>query len=486
MINILTMDGGPGPLVGLYAMLHEDAEPLRRYVGQVDVFAGTSDGALIALYLAMRLGDLEPTNDAGRRDLDVQDIIADCIRFTDRYTAAIHADVKHLATSLVATGNLLELAMAAGKKAGERLPFARGKLRELRENGRAALGIPADLWSMRRFLAGQEPAMGREELRDVLEDVFKGRTLGSLRKEVVVMSFDTQEWSPRVFRSFWADDPEGQADRARDEDTLLVDVALCTSSFPLLLPMFGGPRNSKPRGYLDGVFAANNPAMAAVSMAARHLVPATEEDALEQLSVLSLGAAQTAEEANLERSGGALALLSLLAVDDRDARMFLMPMTPTARLKYLLSPEVRERMHRDLRVRGVGEAAWGWLRFIERPTFIANLLVHGMNRETSRQCKRLLGDDFFRFNPRINLVRAMYRLMCLRRAGRETDLEWNAKRCFEEQFSNLPPSADELHNAKETKELLGWLRGRPARDEVEAPLPAPLPAEPTAPAATQP
>lgn len=83
-------------------------------------------------------------------------------------------------------------------------------------------------------------------------------------------------------------------------------------------------------------------------------------------------------------------------------------------------------------------------------------------------------------------MRAMYRLMCLRRAGGETDLEWNAQRCFEEQFSNLPPSADELHNAKETKELLGWLCGRLARDEVEAPLPAPLPAEPTAPAATQP
>ncbi|WP_437840128.1 patatin-like phospholipase family protein [Sorangium sp. So ce1153] len=457
MVNILSMDGGPGPLIQLDILLElerrrSDNEP--SFLGQVDLFAGSSDGALMSLYLAQAL---TTEIEAGNHEVTAcraREIINGCIAFSEEL-ASVCCATRGLGAPLQLAGSLLELAMWMGKPRHKQAKFYAEKRRQLFEHLRDMRYFPNALWEMKRFLTGQQPFLKSERVKEVLARHFTDRTLGSLRKHVAVVSFDTKAWSTRVFRNFWslsdedgAMDEEGAKDRERDQNLSLVDVAMCTASLPVVMPVFGGQDNY---GYLDGIFSANNPVMAATSLAIRHLkVP------IDQLRVLSLGVTQTAEEANIEHRGGLLALLALLAVDDRDARLAFMPMKASKLAHYLFSSDAREAIQGDLCFSGIGAASWGWLDYLRRPTLLANLLVHGTGTEEACQCKRILGDRFHRFAPRINVVRAMFRLMVLRLPVSKMDLPWNAIRGIPNS-SHEPLSADEKHNVAEHEKLRQWL-----------------------------
>ena len=88
MVNILSFDGGPGPLLQL-RILRKLVDDQPQLLDEVDLFAGTSDGALVGLYLAHALQN--------RNGRSVAQIVDDCIDFTRAYSAACNTGVLGLA-----------------------------------------------------------------------------------------------------------------------------------------------------------------------------------------------------------------------------------------------------------------------------------------------------------------------------------------------------------------------------------------------------
>jgi patatin-like phospholipase/acyl hydrolase len=123
-------------------------------------------------------------------------------------------------------------------------------------------------------------------LKVALADAFgrrNVRTLGDLRRRVLVPSFDLdssegpahdrrgpRRWKPKFFHNFPG--PWGDADEE------IVDVALRTTAAPTYFPSY--------QGFVDGGVIANNPSMAALAQA---LQPATGGRKLEDVSLLSVG-----------------------------------------------------------------------------------------------------------------------------------------------------------------------------------------------------
>ena len=129
----------------------------------------------------------------------------------------------------------------------------------------------------------------------VCQDTFGGRTLGTLKKRVMVPSFRLKgdadsgqdaEWGPCFFHNL---DPVFNG----YYNQLAADVAIRTSSAPTFFPSY--------QGYIDGGVACNDPAMAAVALAvAKERVPLTN------VRVLSLGTGTTlryVQGANLNWGG---------------------------------------------------------------------------------------------------------------------------------------------------------------------------------------
>ncbi len=459
MLKILSLDGGPGPLMQLRVIqrLQQELDDAGRgsFLDEADLFAGTSDGGLMSLYFAKALTEADEARERGETPKSATEIIDGCIGFANEYAKALAARTEQLAQTLLTLGAAFELTMTPGKPPGERMDFARGRLATFAPALANSPGALAELWGLRAMLRGRVPINEGEALEKPLRECFGDWTLGRLRKKVCILSFDTTNWTPRAYRNFGAADAEGSSDRERDLGQTLVSIGMSTASMPFYLPVFSGQED---RGYLDGVFAANNPAMSALTLAIRHLVRPTHGDPCESVRLLSMGVTQTTEEANMERHGGLLALIALLLVDDRDARLaFSVKRSDLAR--YLTDPAFRRRSHQRIERRGVGGARWGWLDYLSRPTFVANMLIHGMNGEATRQCRRLLGDGFHRHEPRINLARTLFRAVFLRLPVDGTDLPWNARRCFRDHFDdpNSPPSTDELFNVSVTDRLRKWL-----------------------------
>ncbi len=461
MEKILCLDGGPGPLMELriierlQRLFERDGEG-GGFLEQATVFAGTSNGGLMALYLAKNLTEQDADRAAGRTPKSTSEIIAGCMRFSDEYAASLAAHTHHLASLLEPFAALREVAMELASAPELRQHIVLDRARRIARFPLHLAGAFGDLWKIRRTLAGVAPLTDASEFEKILRDAFGDWTLGRLKRKVVVLSFDTTAWKPRAYRNFWAEDDVGVKDRGRDETVSLVEVGMSTAAMPLFLPIFGGREN---RGYLDGIFSANNPAATAVTLVLRHLVDANEGNPFEKVVALSMGVSQTVEEANIEHSGGVGSLLDLFSVDDRVTRMSHSAVDGELRL-YLRDLDVRVRVHEEPKRKGVGSMSWGWLDYIRRPTFVANMLIHGMNGESSAQAGRLLRGNFFRHAPRIHLARTLFRTVFMGTPVGETDIPMQAAMCFRDAIED--PSAmfstkDEFKNADETDALLKWV-----------------------------
>ncbi len=128
-----------------------------------------------------------------------------------------------------------------------------------------------------------------DALRGALVPVLGERTLGDLRAHAVLVStFDLdseatdapRSWKPKFFHNL--DNADGKPDRARRA----VDVALRTSAAPVYFPTSS---NS-----IDGGVAANNPAMAALALAANPDPTEGAARALPDIRLLSLGTGMNA------------------------------------------------------------------------------------------------------------------------------------------------------------------------------------------------
>lgn len=171
------------------------------------------------------------------------------------------------------TGALLALALADGRTPSELLGLYR------RDGARI---FDDSLWDDLRDLGHAVGAdYGSGGLQRVLEREFGARTLGQLKKRVLVPSFDLDAppdpaqgrprcWKPKFFHNFPGPDS--------DASWRIVDVALASSAAPTFFPSH--------RGFVDGALVANNPSMAALAQ----IVSARGGGhALDEVQLLSIG-----------------------------------------------------------------------------------------------------------------------------------------------------------------------------------------------------
>lgn len=461
MEKILSLDGGPGPLVELRVIAHlqemfERAGDRGGFLEQATVFAGTSDGGLMALYFAKNLTEQAQDRAAGRTPKTTSEIIDGCMRFSDAYAASLAAHTQHLAALLEPFAIFREVAIEYASAPPMRQNIIRRRVKKLADVPANVVGAFSDLWKMRKTFLGIEPLTDADKFEEHLRGAFGDWTLERLGKKVVILSFDTTGWKPRAYRNFWAEDEHAAVDRDRDMGLTLVEVGMSTAAMPFFFPVYGGKEN---RGYLDGMFSANNPAASATTLVLRHLIDPNAGNPFEKVVTLSMGAAQTTEEANIEHSGGLGALLDIFSVEDRVTRM-AHSVAPEMFDDYFKNEELREKVHINPVRKGVGSKRWGWFEYVRRPTFVLNMLIHGMNGESSAQAARLLRGNFFRHAPRIHLGRTLFRTVFQGTPVGETDLPLNAALCFDAMFQDERAkyrTKDEEKNLEETSKLIAWL-----------------------------
>ena len=427
------------------------------FLEQVDLFAGTSNGGLMSLFLAKELTERDARLARGESARTTSEILEACMRFSDTYAAALAPRTRHLASLLTPLAALREIVVdLASARSMRQDGIIVDNLKSLLPLPLHAVGAIGDLWHIRRTLLGVDPITPGGEFEQHLIDAFGDAKLSDLARKVVILSFDTTAWKPRAFRNFWADDSAGHHDCDRDSNVSLVDAGMATASMPLFLPVFAGPDR---RGYLDGIFTANNPAASAISLLVRHGDASGAPVPLEQIVTLSMGVGQTIEEGNIEYTGGIGSIVDIAMVRDRVTRM-VHSAKPEQRRGYFRDPDVRVAVHQESKRHGVGGRAWGWLDYVKRPTFVVNMLIHGMNGESSAQSSRLLRDNFFRHAPRIHLAKLLFETVFLGRGVNDTDVPEQAAMCFDGLFRGRRTpitSKDENHNRKETRLLVRWI-----------------------------
>jgi predicted acylesterase/phospholipase RssA len=271
--HILSLDGG-GIRGLLTAILLERLESaLPGTLAQVDLFAGTSTGGILALGLA--------------------------------------------------AGFPPAVARAAYEQHG-RVVFADSPLDNLRDLGHA-LGA--------QYSGGP--------LQHLLTQQFGDRRLGDLPRRVLIAAFDLDNgpdvprplrtWKPKFYHNFPGPDS--------DADERVVDVAMRTSAAPSFFPIY--------QGFVDGGVVAGNPSVAALAQA---LEPTTGGQALDSVSLLSVGTGRNARH--------------LPAVDND----------------------------------------WGWVQWAPH---IIEIVLDGASGVADYECRQLLGPRYHRLNPllpeRINL-----------------------------------------------------------------------------------
>lgn len=118
-------------------------------------------------------------------------------------------------------------------------------------------------------------------LKEVLEVVFEKKTIADLCNLVCIPSYSLTDARPWVFK-------RGHGKLDRDNNTLLVDVALATSAAPTYFPLCEIPAYNHKQ-FIDGGVWANNPVLIGVIEALTYFVGKDKEfSSVEILSVSSL------------------------------------------------------------------------------------------------------------------------------------------------------------------------------------------------------
>ncbi|WP_437282992.1 patatin-like phospholipase family protein [Sorangium sp. So ce375] len=209
-MNLLCLDGGSSTALQI-RMLEYLEQEVPGFLRNTDLFAGSSDGCLIGLYLASRLGK-EP-------DLEV---IRGAVRFSNEM----------IPTFSVSCADLVKFA--------------------------------AGFWPLISLLWRQRA----NAFTDLVERRIGDATLGDLDErgiKVLMLSIGLKSKRPKVFQNF---DPHRS-----DPSLKLADIALASSATPLLLPLpqLQISSDGDCDWFLDGSLAANNPSMTALASAAEYL-----------------------------------------------------------------------------------------------------------------------------------------------------------------------------------------------------------------------
>lgn len=236
--RVISVDGGASYFsAGMFMEIHEllmRQGKQRNFLGQADMFAGTSAGAWLMLFLAQ----YEDPDAAVEFSLDFWAGILDAMYQTPPLEQ-----------------------------------FVRG------------VGV----------LTGQSAMHSTQQVRDYFIEVFGAdKTLGDLKKKVLVPAFqldnedlEIPRWKSKIFHNFDRRDP--------DWNELVVDVCMRTASPPVVMPIAQSITGEGP-GYVDGGFFAPSPSLVAIAQIMGSLDSAQHNGALahmeDDISVLSVGLEQ--------------------------------------------------------------------------------------------------------------------------------------------------------------------------------------------------
>ncbi len=222
--RILSLDGGG--IRGLVsAILVQALDSQFSILKQIDLFAGTSTGGIIALGLA-----------AG-----------------------------------VPIANIIDLYQKKGAEIFKSLPFTKCLL--LAKQSDAALALnPTELY---------QAMYTNEGLQKELQSTLGSTTVGALKSKALVTTLQLRSTAvPHAWQPLTITNLKSSKNPPVDNATTLVDASLCTSAAPLYFPPFKHP----VYGYCaDGGVVANNPAVVAVANAIASGV------SLQDIVLLSIG-----------------------------------------------------------------------------------------------------------------------------------------------------------------------------------------------------
>ncbi|MDC0711871.1 patatin-like phospholipase family protein [Stigmatella sp. ncwal1] len=299
-----------------------------RYPGFVDraqMFSGTSTGAFVSLYLAHALS---ARHREGNKQPGCLDIIDGCIAFNERMTRQFKVKAINIA----------------------------------------------------RLISGLYPMYDGEAIREVLEETFGDAKLCELERMVVIEAFDSTVWRKATYHQF---PPHA------DYVTTIVDAALASSAFPVLMPIYrsgnnlGGHKNDL---MMDGALSNNSTAMTALSDALGYFAYQDGHDAeadglsearyLSRISILSLGCTPQSPK-----------------WFERCAEM-------NSSLGTFLESLWKKPHRRPMR-----EMNYGWIWLLLHNFRAAMAYIEGGAQSDARYASELLGPTrFFRFRPPLNSI----------------------------------------------------------------------------------
>jgi patatin-like phospholipase/acyl hydrolase len=192
-------------------------------------------------------------------------------------------------------------------------------------------------------LTGQNAFLSTARLHGFFRDYFGNMRLGDLKQKVLISSLQldhgrgaARTWKPKIYNNFHNE---------RDNDLKVTDVAMRSSSPPLITPVY--------QGYVDGGVVANNPAMLAIAQVLHERQPVPGDlDPLRKILMLSIG---------------------------------------NAKVPHYLDPGTAD-----------GMADWGyseWLLNLRDPLVMVTMLMDASVVTINYEAHRLLGECYFRLDP---------------------------------------------------------------------------------------
>ncbi len=181
------------------------------------------------------------------------------------------------------TGSILACALASGREPDEIIALYREKGEQIFP------GLGGRVWSrLTRIVSDglSAPRYDGTGLITALKEAFGELRFGDLPTRTMVVAYDTQDRSAKVFKS-WRMDHE-------ERNNFVWELVASSCSAPVYFPAFPLTVNGQLRPMIDGGVAANNPCACAVAEAVRLNSPVdASPPALPGLIVASFGTGQT-------------------------------------------------------------------------------------------------------------------------------------------------------------------------------------------------
>ena len=399
-VRILSFDGGPGTLIDMAVLARLEEWCVEKhgasFVEQVDLFSGTSTGALAALYLATKLGDEVPGGEALRG----------CIQFT----------------------------------------------RDCADTART--GAPGLLGWLR---TATRPAYDCDELRAVIEDHLGDRTLGEVKKNVAILGFDVARWAPVSFRNF---EPASNEECSLLHVAVAVaslPLLLPTQVIRVGATWQENLGSTAPEDgwvnhpIIDGLAANNNPTWSAINQALIYRaglgVKAGKKrgyffgnyDDLKHFRLLSIGVRAAEREdpwADVDRSW-------LFTHYPRLARLFPFPL-----------PEI---IRSSIGIDRPGPRPMGMLQWtLQTMGFgFANLFIQGSSALEHESAKTLLGvEQYHRFHPEVPIWEVMAATARGTREDFEALLDERGEEIWEHEVAKLEALRSYEHSPEAQREMI--------------------------------